>query len=481
MSRGVRILIALLLALCSGRLSAGALEPQRRGAVELVPCPVPGTSRQMLCGAFQVPEDPARPGGRTLDLRIAVIPARSARPRPDPILFLAGGPGGSAVAAAGGFVRSKLRRKRDIVLVDQRGTGESNPLQCEVPGSAEDLQGYLDGTFARVGPFRRCKRVLKRVAKLPLYTSIQAVDDLEAVRSAMGYERVDLLGRSWGSRTALIYLRRHPETVRSAVLESTVPLAITYPLYHARGAQEAVDALFERCAVDARCTAAFPDPAGDLHSALASLAGRRVPVTISHPDTGERVEVALTSRALGEGIRWLMFAAPEYLPALVHLASAGDWEPITQFTVDYAHLLGNLKIGLLLSEVCSTDVPRIDAADIPRLTDGTFMGDARVRELRRICRIWPHAPLPAGFGDPVATDVPILLWTGAFDSASRPGWVDEAAAFLPESLHLVVDAAHTPDGRCVDTVTRRFFDSASVHGLRTGCTRRIDLPPFVVP
>ena len=434
----------------------------------------------MLCGTYEVYENRETRNGRKIALNLAVLPATGNDPAPDPIFYLAGGPGGSAVNAAGNFASSVLRQEREIVLIDQRGTGASNPLQCEMPGGAENLQGYLDGDFKKTKPIKKCKRALKKIAKLKTYTAPVAVDDLDEIREAMGYEQVNLIGNSWGSRTGLVYMRRHPERVRSAVLKSLVPLAITYPLYHARGAQDAVDLILEECAQDSSCAAAFPRIDRDFAAVVEELRVNRAPVTITHPETSDRVEVMLSLKAFGEGVRWLMFVGPEWLPQLVHQASTGNYEPITQFTVDYRHMLGALKIGLLLSEICTTDVPRIHPTDIDRLTAGTFMGDTRVREVIRVCKKWPKGSLSPDFGDPVATEIPLLLWTGRFDSASRPDWVKEARRFLPKSVHIVVNEAHTPSGACVDNVTHRFLNKGSARGLNKSCAQNIGLPPFEI-
>ena len=473
---------SLFLALLLPSAPTTALEPQSRGAVELSPCPIAGTGEKMLCGTYDVYENRGTGRGRIIPLDVAVLPAKK-KPLADPIFFLSGGPGGSAIARAAAFRDSWLRKRRDIVLVDQRGTGGSNPLGCALPGSADDLQGYLAGDFSDVRVYRRCERELRGRAKLEHYTTPNTVDDLDELREAMGYERINLLGSSWGTRTALVYLRRHPERVRAAILSSTVPLGIVYPLYHAQGAQGALETVFAQCAADAACSAAFPDPAADLRTAMDRMADGPVEVAIDHPDTGEPVTVELSQAAFAEGLRYFHLSVDltRWIPWMLARAAGGDYSLVSQLAVEAQRAFRPLKIGLLLSIVCSGDVPRIDPATIPALTEGTFFGARRVLETMAICDGWPTGDLDPAFGDPVAGDTPVLLWAGSLDSASRPEWGVEVTDRFPDSAQIVVDGGHTPDGVCIDKINRKFLKRASVRGLKTGCTRKIRLPEFQIP
>lgn len=464
---------------------AGALDAQQRGAVALSPCPIPGTDEEMLCGSLDVYENRGTGRGRKISLRIAVLPARAERARPDPVFWIAGGPGGAATVAAERFASHWMREQRDVVLVDQRGTGGSNPLPCTLPGSAEDVQGYLEGSFSDVGLLRRCKRELKDIANLRMYTTDNTVDDLDEVRAAMSYGRINLLAGSWGTRTALVYLRRHGETIRRAIFNGAVPLALTYPLYHADGAQRALDLLFDRCAADAGCASAFPNLAEEFQALLDRLDQGAARVEIDHPsDPGTRVTVELDRTAFAEALRYLMNGTESmtWIPYLVHRAFEGDFEPIAQFAVEITAFYNErLQTGLLLSVVCSEDVPRINPARIPRLTEGTFFGDRRVYETIEICNMWPKSPLPPGWGEPISSDVPVLIWSGAFDPSLPPKWGGYVARHLPRSLHLVVPFAHGVSGPCFEAVNQRFFDRRSIDGLNTACTEALQPPPFELP
>ncbi len=463
---------------------SAALELQTRGSVELEPCPVPGTEDEMLCGTFDVFENRDTRKGRVISLEIAVIPALDTNPRPDPIFWLAGGPGGAATAAAAWFQASWMRSERDVVLVDLRGTGGSNPLACQIPEDTEDLQNYLRGSFEDLGALRRCKRQLKQVANLRMYTTPNAIDDLDDVRAAMGYGRINIYAGSWGTRNTLIYLRRHPGRVRRAILNGAAPLALIYPLHIPDGAQRTLDVIFDQCARDADCAAAYPGLDQEFQAVLDGLAQAPEPVTIEHPDTGEPVVVELSHTAFGEAVRYLMRNRYDtrWVPQMVHQAYAGDFQPIAQFAVARNRFFSErLKLGLLLSVVCPEDVARIDPADIPRLTGDTFMGDVRVRQMTAACEIWPSVTMPETFGDPVESDVPVLIWSGTVDSALPPKWGTETVRHLANGLHLVVADGHGVSGPCYESINQRFLNRAKVSGMNTDCTEAMRLPPFQLP
>lgn len=466
--------------------TATALEPQlqARGSLELRPCPIPGTEEQMLCGSLEVFEDRRTQRGSTLSLNIAVLPSLSAKPRPAPIFYLAGGPGGAATKAAARLVGSWMRTNWDIVLVDQRGTGESGLLQCQLPGGPDDLQGYLEEAFGRIPVYRRCKQRLREGANLRQYTTATAMDDLDDVRQAMGYGKINLYGGSYGARAALIYLRRHPGHVRAAVLRGPAPTALLNPLYHAQSAQRAIDLIFEQCAEESACAAEFPSVEQEFQTVLERLGTSPVAVTVEHPDTGAPVTVELSKAAFAEGIRLLMYstAGARWVPYLIHLAHEGDYGPITEDVITANRSLRrSLAFGMLLSVSCAEDIPLIDPADIPRLTEGTFVGDGRVRQQMAVCEIWPTPKPSATYGDPVVSDVPVLLLTGTLDPVTPPRWGEETARHLSNSHHLVAPGGHNVGGPCVEAISLRFMKRGTMTGVRTQCVESIRLPPFQLP
>src|SRR6185436_7228394 len=208
-------------------------------------------------GTYTVFENRAAKSGHTLDLTVVVLHARSAEPAPDPVFFLAGGPGQDASTLVEQWVDAPMREERDVVLVSQRGTGGSMRLGCSY-GDGTDLQSYLGPMFT-ADVFRACLTELAARADLTQYSTCTAMDDLDEVRAALGYEEIDLYGGSYGTRAALVYMRQHPRTVRCAILEGVAPIAFTNPLFHAREAQSALELIFAECDGTPACHEAFPD------------------------------------------------------------------------------------------------------------------------------------------------------------------------------------------------------------------------------
>ncbi|UCC83633.1 MAG: alpha/beta hydrolase [Gemmatimonadota bacterium] len=449
------------------------------GTLSTEPCQIPETDVEARCGTYTVYENRALGSGRTIDINIMVIPALGASPRPDPIVPLSGGPGQGATAAARGWSQSSFRRERDIVLVDQRGTGSSNPLYCEVAVEG-DLQSYLDPAFT-AEKYERCRERLEPLADLTQYTTPIFADDLHEILLALGYEQVNLTGGSYGTRAALVYMRRHPETVRTAILNGVAPIAFRNPLYHAYESQQALELTFERCAADPDCDTAFPNLEQEFAELIERLAREPAQVTMPHPETGEEVTLSVSRYAFAEALRTSMYylqVAPS-IPLLIHRAYEGDYA----FFVDLGlrsnmAIVDALAFGMLLSVTCPEDLSRIDPAEIPALTDGTFLGDDRVRNQLAACSVWPARELPAGYGEPVSVEVPTLLLSGTIDPVTSPRWGAEAASHLPNSLHLVVPAAHGVGGPCISTIRHAFLEKGSVEGLDTSCVSEINLPPF---
>jgi len=466
----------------AGRPAAEAAEPERdRGErLHLVTSDDPRLGR-ISRGTYTVFEDRAAASGRTLDLAVVVLHARAAEPAPDPIFYLAGGPGQDATTLVDAWIDASLREERDVVLVSQRGTGGSLRLDCAY-GDESDLQSYLGPMFP-ADVFRACLADLAQRADLTQYSTCSAMDDLDQVRSALGYAKIDLYGGSYGTRAALVYLRQHPETVRCAILEGVAPIAFTNPLYHAREAQTALELVFDECDGTPACHEAIPDPRGDLASVLARLAAEPATVSVSHPDTGERVAVRLTRADFAEGLRVLLYYLPNSrrVPWLVHRAAAGDLEPFASAAIASNRALRSLvAYGMLLCVTCAEDVARIDPDSIASATDGTFLGSDRVRQQMAVCAFWPKSELPDGFDEPVRADVPTLVLSGTIDPVTSPRWGAEAARYLPRALHVVAPGAHGLDDPCIDSMRQAFLDAPDVEALDTGCVGAMRLPPFAL-
>jgi pimeloyl-ACP methyl ester carboxylesterase len=438
-----------------------------------------GDQGKISRGTFRVFENRDTLEGRMIELDIVVLHATNPDPRPDPIFRLAGGPGQAATEMWQGMVRWPQRGERDLVLVNQRGTGGDNLLAVQV-GSDEDLQGYIDPTF-RTEPFRAALEELKTQYDLTQYSTPLAMDDLNEIRIALGYEQINLMGGSYGTRAALVYMRRHPETVRSAVLNGVVPLAFRNPLYHAYGAQWALDQVITECEVDPDCSKTFPDIRKELEAVLDRLDQEPASAKVAHPITSEIFPASVPRASFIETLRGMLYSTrrSRFVPLFIHQAFSGDFNPIATEGLGRSRALSrSLALAMLQCVICAEDIARIDPQEIEKETKNTYFGDFRVRGQMAICDFWPQSRLPDNYGDPVSVNVPVLLLSGTLDAVTPPRWGEEAASHLPNSLHVVAPGAHGVGGECIAGIINTFLNTGSVDGIDTSCVQDMRLPPF---
>jgi pimeloyl-ACP methyl ester carboxylesterase len=440
------------------------------------------------CGTVQVPENRDAPG-RMLALNVIVLPARSATPAKEAIAFFGGGPG-QAIAqgarwAAPEFV--ELMDERDLLFVDQRGTGGSAPLQCMLRDTANP-QSYLDD-FLPPAAVARCRQELSRNADLTRYGFEALAHDTEAVRVALGYDKLNLNGGSYGTRAAMSYLRMYPQNVRSVVLLGLVPPGFLQPEAYARDTDAALAGIFRECRGDAACNAAFPDVEREVRVVVQRLDEAPATAEIVDQRTGQRVRLSISRGTFAETVRRMMYdpSAARAVPFVVHRAYEGDFRPVARNALrDRRGMQQSSWWGLFLSITCSEDVPFIDLAAAAAENGRTLLGDYRVRQQAEACRDWPRYPVPASFHQPFRSDVPVLLMSGELDPVTPPYWGAKAAAMFPNSLHFVVPGGgHGFNGmrntECIDSIQTRFVRQASVQGLdAASCVASVRPPPFVL-
>jgi pimeloyl-ACP methyl ester carboxylesterase len=486
----------LALAPVTAAAQLGGTRVRETPRLALAPCTLPGVAAtaNAQCGTLTVYENRATRRGRTIDLRVVVLPATERDHAPDPIFFIAGGPGSSIVEQAGGLARDPagLRRRRDLVLVDQRGTGGSAPINCPFYGPPDSLQPFL-GDFMPPPAVRRCREAFAADRDLAQYTTTVAAGDLDDVRAALGAERINLSGGSYGTRAAQEYIRRYPDRVRSATLFGLVPPSLRMPQHFARDAQRALDAVVAECAADAACRRAFPRLADDVRAVFGGLARAPASVIVEHPRTGAPVTIALSYDMVAETLRYMLYqsGSAALVPAAMHAAASGDFTWLARRALrERGAMTGNgMFDGLYLAITCAEDVPRTDPTREAAEAKGTFLGEYRMRQQRAACDLWGRSPVPADFWSPVRSDVPVLLVTGANDPVTPPRYAAEVARTFPNSLNVVVPlGAHSLRGldglSCIDRLQHDVIERGSVAGLDTSCVSRIrrrgfptELPP----
>ena len=472
---GALVLTSLLLGISSHGVNALELEECRISAGPAFP------GIKARCGILQRLENPDDPESPLLDIRVAVVPALNLQPQPDPIVPLAGGPGQGAVqfysAYAAAFER--VRSDRDILLVDQRGTGGSARMDCEVD---EDL---IEGKFSVAATVEYMETCLAALPHDPQYfTTSVAVQDLEAVREALAYPSLNLYGVSYGSRVAQHYAKRYPETTRTIVLDGVVPPQLALGPEIAIEAQLAVDNIFARCSADVACNERFPDIGADFETVKNKLDKKTASVSLAHPVTG-RVETMDFGRDEFAGAIRLLAYSPNsiaMLPLLVSEAANGNYQPLAaQFQMTLISMSEALALGMHNAVMCSEDVPFYNAGLVDDAAlAASYIGPVQLEALKAICSVWPAGPVDEDFKLPLSTGVPTLLLSGSADPITPPRYADMAARNLKKAWLLTGE--HQGHGQiavgCMPRIIASFIDNEQLLPGAADCFQNSFVMPF---
>jgi pimeloyl-ACP methyl ester carboxylesterase len=410
-----------------------------------------------------VPEDRAQPAGRTIALRVVVIPSRSKPARPDAFTYLAGGPGGAAASempSAAISIWARVHEHHDIVLVDQRGTGGSNALQCPAP------TGPIDTDVERRSYVDSCLAALK--GDPVQYGTRAAMDDLDAVRAALGYRTLDVYGTSYGATAAQVYLERHPGSVRTMILDSGTFLDVPFFSRYAENGQRALDQIVKRCSAQPSCAGTFPDWRDDLDSLIAKW--NEEPVL---PPTSERIS--------GNGLAGvvqqmtLVSATAAYIPLVVSRAALGDYGPLSH----YAGSGGLTRSMMYWSIMCNEPWVGLDSTGPwHSYLDGLTADQLTLS--RTVCGYLPlRAEAPADWVRPQSR-VPLLALVGGADPQDPIGNLPGLRQALPNSRVVTVPGQGHGVGQlgCLGALVGRFVDRDTVKGLDSSCAAKTPLTPL---
>jgi len=467
MRRTSRFYAAALCTLALAGCSAGPA-PERR--IDLAECRLPKVAQAVQCGRLEVPENRDDPRGRKLSLFVAILPANTLSPKDDPLLLLAGGPGQPA-STLGPFALqlSALRRTRDVVLIDQRGTGRSSRLDC--PAFAPDEHAEFD--IDPVPKSLLCAwQLAERRVDASQYTTSAFVADIEAVREALGYRQWNLWGGSYGTRVAQEYVRRHPAQVRSMVLDGVAPpsMRISFDVWRTR--DDALDGVIAACRASAPCAKAHPDPDATLRDIERALDGGKT-IMLRDPRTGITRDMHIDFETVIGALQPLTYApdAASLIPELLALAHEGDFAPLFAASlVIVGDLPEQFSPALHYSVTCAEDVPRVTRAERANGVD-----DERVRALARrtlaVCDQWPKGSFDGDFTQPLRSNVPTLLLSGGLDPVTPPAYGDEVARTLPRSRHIVARGfGHIVSPHaCAPRLIAAFVDDAAFTTLPQAC------------
>lgn len=431
------------------------------------------------CAELAVPENPADPDGRKIALRIGWLPARGAEPTPDPLVFFAGGPGQSATEGIAnvGPAFARIREQRHVLLVDQRGTGGSNPLHCAWP---KDLDLASVDASGAADMAQDCLAAIGKRADPRFYATHHAVHDIEAVRQAIGAPQLNLYGGSYGTRAAQEYLRRYPQAVRSVILDAVVPPELALGSEHAQNLDATLAAIFARCSSDDACQQRYGQLLPRLYALRDRLRAQPMTIGFSDPLNHRRRLERFGEGHLATVTR--MFAyAPEsaaLLPLLLDEADAGRPEPmLAQASLLAKSLGGAIAMGMHLSVSCSEDVDRLQARDEDAQR---LLGNQIVGLLQSQCAVWPHAPRPADFNAPIRTDVPMLLLSGELDPVTPPRYGEQVLVGKSRARHLVGKGqGHILINRgCMPRLAAQFIERLDPAGLDASCLDALGPTPF---
>jgi pimeloyl-ACP methyl ester carboxylesterase len=478
----VYTLLGGCLSLAAMSVFAGPDKDASRPELETCELVVPGTPLTTVgeCGWMDAAENPDEPEGRQIRVRIARIPAHGRVAEPDPLVFFAGGPGQSATESwpiiAGAL--SKVNESRDILLVDQRGTGQSNPLKCPEmeldEALAQDWDELADTT-------RACLDSLDGDPRY--YTTTIAMHDVDAAREALGYEKVNLYGGSYGTRAAQVYLRLFPERVRTVVLDGVVPQTLALGTEHAEKLDQAIYRVLEGCQQDPLCSKAFPDSAGKLASLVQALEESPVEVTVVHPTTGQPISLTFNREVLSTSLRFLTYSSDTQamLPLLIFEAAVEQRfdRLASQMLIATSGLQQSISQGMELSVMCAEDYPLYVDYPVP---NNYLMGDMMEKAVGIQCGIWPKGPVPENFHEPVSADVPVLLLSGELDPVTPPEYADRVAVHFPNSRHLIAPGqGHIAATRgCMGKIVSEFIIEGSADDLETDCISHMQATPFFI-
>ena len=435
------------------------------------------------CGILERHEDPSDRNSPLLYLRVAVVPALSLEPEPDAFVPIAGGPGQSSIEFYSllSHAFEQIRRTRNIVLLDQRGTGSSARMDCDI--GDEIVAGQLT-PGQTIAATEDCLEALPY--RPEFFTTSVAVGDLEALRIALGIPRFNLYGVSYGTRVAQHYVRRYPGSVRTVILDGVVPPQLALGAGIAIEAQKALGGIFARCAKNAACNARFPELVDAFTVLGERLAAGEVSVDLANPLTGVPQTLQFGAAELAGAIR-LMSYNPHtvaLMPLLIHEAVSGNYAPLaSQFLMAMARMSDLLAIGMHNAVVCTEDAPFYDAENVSReALESTYIGPMQVEALQAICSVWPAGVLDPEFKAPLATNTPVLLLSGDADPVTPPHFAELAAVHLGNARHLIGrnqghgQAATT----CMPDIMGRFVEAARVNDLDTDCLLRQFAMPFFV-
>jgi pimeloyl-ACP methyl ester carboxylesterase len=405
---------------------------------------------------------------------VARLPADKASSEP-PLFVLAGGPGEAATDLLPMWIRiwPEVNGTRDIVFVDQRGTGGSYPLRCPRPIADDPARAF--GHVFDIGVIAACRDAVTGKIDLHAFTTAAAVDDLDAVRQALGAEQILLYGGSYGTRLAQAYMQRHPDRVSLAVLDAVLPLTVSAVDQYSAGVESALESVLEWCAADAACRATAPNATAALTRLIARLTTGSVETTVTD-FAGRRHPVAMSLGDFAYAVRGILYGARAHVdlpPMLVRASARLDLHEFAQAYWERAMRMDDaIALGLHLSVLCDEDAPAAPARS-PAARTGerpALMGDYLLNEYATACRTWGVTRREGALEAPSPIGVPTLLLSGRFDPVTPPAFAEASMQFLTRARHIVTPAgAHGTARGCARDAVLHAIMNGTIEGVPDRC------------
>ena len=443
------------------------------------PCRVSGVVEPARCLSVEVAESPHDPVGRRLRIRVVVLPATGPAPHREPLVLIQGGPGVPGTLMAANFQqRVALRDRRDLVFFDQRGTGGSGSLNCAFLNRFNFL-----GALFPTDHVSACRRAVTRQADLAAYTNTPSIQDLEAVRKALGVETWSIAGFSFGTRLAQAYARQYPRRVNAVILDGVVPFDAELTADLAPAMERSVDFVVRRCERDVECRKRYPDTQRALVRLSRQLDSAPVPVSVTD-STGRTLAGPFGRWDFAYAVRGMLYGPlAASLPAWVFEAErTRDFSAFARVYWQRTRWVGDsTSLALHLGVYCSEDMPFTDSVTAVRRAHGTLIGPRYYQEYRAGCSVWPMPRAGAEMRRPWSSDIPTLLFSGERDPVTPPEYGTRVARNLTNSRHIIIrGGGHAEQSPCKTQVMATFLNERSSRDLGKTCLDLHDFPAFVV-
>jgi pimeloyl-ACP methyl ester carboxylesterase len=442
-------------------------------------CHVDGVREQVKCGKLLVPENYSKPDGEQISINFVVLPAIDNSDNKTPLMFLAGGPGQAAAELASGLrhVFREVRKTRDLILVDQRGTGLSHPLQCE-EAAEQNVYTVTPEEFS-AQEIKDC--IANFTGDLSQYNSENAIRDFDAVRAVLGHQQLNIYGGSYGTRAGLVYMRMFPDSLRSVVLDSVGPIEVPIGLFGQSSARS-FNLLLENCQQEVSCQQAYPELEQEFHSLVTRLAKAPAEVNIAHPRLGTQTKFVISEGKLLGTLRTQLYsvATRSIVPLVIHQAYLGNYMPLAGLVAQSESGQG-IYLGLLFNIACNEDFPRISAEDFAQDANNNFGGGDSHFGFKMVCPIWPQYRPSEAFYQPVTANIPTLILSGNLDPVTPPSNGEYSAKSLPNNHHIVIEnAAHTVAmSTCASDIINEFLTTLEPKSLDESCLEEVPSESFM--